>query len=88
MIHVARLVRMNGTHGTMTSLYGDSIGHWDGNALVVDTVDFDGRLNYRNTGDHLHLIERFTRTGPTRWTIASPWTIRRRGRTSGPRGST
>jgi hypothetical protein len=63
MIHVARLVRMNGTHNTIPSMYGDSIGHWDGNTLVVDTTNFNGRLNYRNTGDRLHLIERFTRTG-------------------------
>jgi hypothetical protein len=63
MIHVARIVHMNGTHGTMPSMYGDSIGHWDGTSLVVDTINFNGRINYRNTGDHLHLIERFTRTG-------------------------
>jgi hypothetical protein len=63
MIHVARIVRMNGTHGTMKSLYGDSVGHWEGTTLVVDTINFDGKINYRNTGDHLHLIERFTRTG-------------------------
>jgi hypothetical protein len=80
MIHVARIVRMNGTHGTMKSLYGDSIGRWEGTTLVVDTVDFDGRINYRNTGDHLHLIERFTRTGPDtmeyRFTVDDPktWT--------------
>jgi hypothetical protein len=84
MIHVARIVRMNGTHGTMKSMYGDSVGHWEGTTLVVDTIDFDGRINYRNTGDHLHLIERFTRTGPEtmeyRFTVddaktwSRPWT--------------
>jgi len=63
MIHVARIVRMNGTHGTMKSMYGDSVGHWEGATLVVDTINFTGQINYRNTGDHLHLIERFTRTG-------------------------
>ena len=84
MIHVARIVRMNGTHGTMKSMYGDSVGHWEGTTLAVDTIDFDGRINYRNTGDHLHLIERFTRTGPEtmeyRFTVddaktwSRPWT--------------
>jgi hypothetical protein len=86
MIHVARVVRMNGTHRTLRSMYGDSVGHWEGTTLVVDTVNFDGRLNYRNTGDHLHLVERFNRTGrdtleyeftvddPTTWT--RPWTAR------------
>lgn len=78
MIHVARIVRMNGTHGTMKSMYGDSTAHWDGATLVVDTINFDGKINYRNTGDHLHLIERFTRTGPDtmeyRFTVDDPQT--------------
>ena len=78
MIHVARIVRMNGTHGTMPSMYGDSIGHWEGATLVVDTTNFDGKINYRNTGTHLHLIERFTRTGPDtmeyRFTVDDPKT--------------
>jgi hypothetical protein len=78
MIHVARIVRMKGTHGTMASMYGDSVGHWDGATLVVDTINFDGKLNYRNTGNHLHLIERFTRTGPDaleyRFTVDDPKT--------------
>jgi hypothetical protein len=78
MIHVARIVRLNGTHGTMPSMYGDSIGHWDGTTLVVDTINFNGRINYRNTGDRLHLIERFTRTGDDtleyRFTVDDPQT--------------
>lgn len=78
MIHVARLVRMNGMHGTLQSLYGDSVGHWDGATLVVDTINFNGRLNYRNTGDRLHLVERFTRTGNDtleyRFTVEDPKT--------------
>jgi hypothetical protein len=78
MIHVARIVRMNGTHGTLPSMYGDSIGHWEGTTLVVDTINFDGKINYRNTGTHLHLIERFTRTGPDtmeyRFTVDDPKT--------------
>jgi len=80
MIHVARIVRMNGAHGTMKSMYGDSIGRWEGATLVVDTINFSGQINYRNTGDHLHLIERFTRTGNDtmeyRFTIDDPkvWT--------------
>jgi hypothetical protein len=78
MIHVARIVRMNGAHGTMPSMYGDSVGHWEGTTLVVDTINFDGRLNYRNTGDHLHLIERFIRTGDDtmeyRFTVDDPKT--------------
>jgi hypothetical protein len=59
-------------------MYGDSIGHWDGSTLVVDTTNFNGRINYRNTGDHLHLVERFTRTGKDtleyRFTVDDPKT--------------
>lgn len=44
---------------------GHSIGHWEGNTLVVDTVGFtegflDGRSGTKHS-DQLHIIERFTR---------------------------
>jgi hypothetical protein len=73
-------------HGALRSWYGDSRGRWDGNTLVVDTINFNGRLNFRGTGQDLHLIERFTRTGAgtleyhytiddsSVWT--NPWTVR------------
>jgi hypothetical protein len=87
MIHTVRIVRMDGsTHGTMRTWYGDSRGRWDGNTLVVDTTNFNGRLNFRGTGEDLHLIERFTRTGPEtldyQYTVDAPhvwtrpWTVR------------
>lgn len=41
---------------------GDSVGHWDGNTLVVDTTNFMDIANFRGSGEKLHLIERFTRT--------------------------
>jgi len=48
---------------------GDSVGHWDGNTLVVDTTGFDdttwfGAAGYFHT-DAMHVIERFTRRGDT-----------------------
>ena len=87
MIHTVRIVRMDGSpHGTQRTWYGDSRGHWDGNTLVVDTINFNGRLNFRGTGEDLHLIERFTRTGPDtldyQYTVdvpsvwTKPWTVR------------
>ncbi len=46
--------------------FGDSVGHWDGDTLVVDTVNFNGRTRLDTIGhphsDALHVIERFTRT--------------------------
>jgi hypothetical protein len=44
---------------------GHSIGHWEGNALVVDAVGFTDKTWLDRTGhphsDELHLTERFTR---------------------------
>ena len=46
--------------------YGHSIGRWDGDTLVVDTVGFNDKVWLSNTGypstDKLHTIERHTRT--------------------------
>ena len=43
---------------------GDSIGHWEGNTLVVDTTNFNGRVAYSREipylSEDLHTIERFT----------------------------
>jgi hypothetical protein len=63
---------------------GDSVGHWEGDTLVVDTTNFTNLTAYRGSSDQLHLVERFTRTAddtmtyrftvedPTTW--AKPWT--------------
>jgi hypothetical protein len=87
MIHTARIVPLGATpHGALRTWHGDSRGRWEGSTLVVDTTNFSGRLNFRGTGEDLHLIERFTRTGtetleyrytvdaPHVWT--QPWTVR------------
>ena len=46
--------------------YGDSIGHWEGNTLVVDTVGFNDKFWFDYKGhphtEQLHTIERYTRT--------------------------
>ena len=45
---------------------GDSVGHWDGDTLVIDTVNFNGRTKLDTIGhpqsDQLHVIQRWTRT--------------------------
>lgn len=43
---------------------GHSIGHWEGDTLVVDTTNFTDRTSFHGSGKDLHLIERFTRTAP------------------------
>lgn len=41
---------------------GDSVGHWEGDTLVVDTTNFTDQTAYRGVpDDKLHLVERFTR---------------------------
>ena len=46
--------------------YGHSIGWWEGDTLVVDTVGFNGKIWFDNRGhvstDKLHVVERYTRT--------------------------
>jgi hypothetical protein len=48
-------------HGTMPRWMGDSRGRWEGRTLVVDTVGFTDKTAFRGSGEHLHLVERFTR---------------------------
>ena len=49
---------------------GHSIGHWEGDTLVVDTVGINDRTWLDSNGlehsDKLHLTERFRKTGPDR----------------------
>jgi hypothetical protein len=46
--------------------YGDSIGRWEGDALVVDTVGFNTQTTIRGAphSDKMHIVERWTRKGP------------------------
>ena len=44
--------------------YGDSRGHWEGNTLVIDVTNFSPKTDYQGSRENLHLIERWTRTGP------------------------
>ena len=47
---------------------GDSVGHWEGDTLVVDVTDFNDKTwldSARHThSDQLHVVERYTRVGP------------------------
>jgi hypothetical protein len=67
MVHSARVIPLDGRpHGTVRQWTGDSRGHWEGNTLVVDTINFTnngtGTIGLRvATDENLHLIERLTR---------------------------
>ncbi len=44
--------------------YGDSRGHWEGDALVIDVTNFSPKTDFQGSRENLHVIERWTRTGP------------------------
>jgi len=84
-----RNIVMNGSPHLPASIrqwYGDSRGHWDGNTLVIDVTNFSPKTDFQGSRENLHLIERWTRTGPnsleyavtiedpTVWT--RPWTAK------------
>jgi hypothetical protein len=57
---------------------GNSVGHWEGDTLVVDTTNFTNLFPFRGSGEKLHLVERFTRTADDtlmyRFTVEDPET--------------
>jgi hypothetical protein len=44
--------------------FGDSRGHWEGNTLVIDVTNFGPKTDFQGSRENLHLVERWTRTGP------------------------
>ena len=63
MVHDVRVIRMNGTHAPsgVRQWLGDSIGHWEGDTLVVDTTNFNDQTLFEGASPNLHVIERFRR---------------------------
>ena len=67
-IHSYRQIFMNAKHpdDPDPTWYGHSIGRWEGNTLVVDTVGFNDKFWFDYKGhphtEKLHTIERYTRT--------------------------
>jgi len=70
MIHDTRIIHLDGRPHPPSRIrqwLGDSVGRWEGNALVVDTTNFpDGSGYYGDAGGNfdwdgnLHLVERFS----------------------------
>ena len=64
MIHDVRIIALNGRPHLPSAIrqwMGDSVGHWEGDTLVVDTKNFTDKTHYRGSDENLHVVERFTR---------------------------
>jgi hypothetical protein len=63
MFHDVRVVKIGGQHppANVQGWLGDSIGHWEGDTLVVDTTNYRPRAFQSTSSDKLHIVERFTR---------------------------
>jgi hypothetical protein len=82
MIHEARIVPLNGrAHGTLPRWIGDSRGRWEGDTLVVETVNFKRETSLAGSSATTRLVERFTRVGPDtikyEFTVSDPTTLTR-----------
>jgi hypothetical protein len=90
MIHDVRIIRLGATKHAPAQVrpwFGDSIGRWDGDTLVVETTNIHPTQlaqtsplwPYRGGSDKLKVTERFTRTGPNvilyKFTIEDPATF-------------
>jgi len=65
--HEVRMIPLDGrphVPPTIRQWMGDPRGHWEGNTLVVDSTNFTDKTKFRGADQNLHLVERFTRTGP------------------------
>jgi hypothetical protein len=67
MAHDARIIPLDGRPHPPSAIrewMGDSRGHWEGDTLVVDTTNYAPQGFQATSSAKLHVVERFTRTGP------------------------
>jgi hypothetical protein len=91
MIHDVRVIPVNGPRNglphvpsSVLTWDGDARGRWDGDTLVVDSTNFKPGAFRNVSSEKLHVVERFTRTGPEtlEWKVTiddpgawtKPWT--------------
>ncbi len=78
MVHDARIVRLNSKHRTdgIRPYFGDSIGWWEGDTLVVETTNIPASQQFMGSWKDLKVTERFKRVADDRlyygFTIEDP----------------
>jgi hypothetical protein len=78
MVHDARIVRLNSKHRTdgIRPYFGDSIGWWEGDTLVVETTNIPPSQQFMGSWKDLKVTERFKRVADDRlyygFTIEDP----------------
>ena len=68
MAHDVRVIPLDGRPHLPPSIQqwmGSARGHWEGDTLVIENTNFSPKSSFRGSNTNLHLIERFTRVGPT-----------------------
>lgn len=90
MVHDARVIRLGSSKHAPPQVrpwFGDSIGRWEGDTLVVETTNIhpiqlattSPMSPYRGASEKLKVTERFTRTGPNvllyKFTVEDPSTF-------------
>ena len=64
MIHDVRIIPLDGRPHVSQNIrqwLGDARGHWEGDTLVVETTNFNGKNPLRGSSDNMRVMERFTR---------------------------
>jgi hypothetical protein len=62
MVHSARIIPTDGRpHGNIRQWLGDSRGRWEGDTLVVETINFHRETSLSGSTRDTRLVERFTR---------------------------
>ena len=83
MIHDVRIIPLDGRpqpHRNVRQWMGVPRGRWEGNTLVVETTNFNGKNPLEGSSENMHVTERFTRVAPDtilyQFTVEDPatWT--------------
>ena len=63
MVHDVRIIRIDDESlpENIRPWMGDSIAHWEGETLVVETSRLNSNQSFRNSSENMRITERFTR---------------------------